>query len=67
MTASQWEGPEHEEKTVRWESKSEEQRAAQVLATMWVSLEEIHVSWTGPFPSTFEMTLHVLWEPPREA
>lgn len=35
MTASQWEGPEHEEKTVRWESKSKEQGAAQVLATMW--------------------------------
>lgn len=66
MAASQWEGPE-QEKSVRWESKSKDQGAAQVLAQYGMSLEEIHVSWTVPVARTFEMTLHILWELPREA
>lgn len=67
VAASQWEGPEQEEKTVRWEPKSKDQGAAQVLAQHGMSLEEIHLSWTSPVARTFEMALHMLWELPREA
>lgn len=68
VTASQWEGPEQEEKTVGSESKNKEQGAAQVLATTHIcgmSLDKTHVTWTGPATSTFEKMLHVLREPPR--
>lgn len=68
MTASQWEGPEQEEKTVGSESKSKVQGAAQVLATTHIcgmSLDKMHVAWTGPATGTFEKMLHVLREPPR--
>lgn len=39
VTASQREGPEQEEKTLRWEPKSKDQGAAQVLAQHGMSLE----------------------------
>lgn len=38
-----------------------------MLAQHGMCLEEIHVSWTGPVARTFEMTLHMLMELPREA
>lgn len=61
VAASQWEGP-GQNKSVRWQSKSKDQDAS----TTW-DVSEIHVSWTGPVARTFEMTLHILWELPREA
>lgn len=38
-----------------------------MLAQHGMSLEEMHVSRTGPVARTLNMRLHRLWELPREA
>lgn len=68
VTASQWERPEQEKKTVGREAKSKEQGAAWLLATTCICgmpLQKIHMAWTGTLTSAFEKTLHVLEEPSR--
>ena len=46
--------------------KDKGQGAAQVLATACIygmSLQKIHMAWTGPATSTFQKIFHVLGEP----